>query len=46
LPIHLYDSRADELRHIEAWAKKNNLDLNKSKTKEVVFILYDSRTGA
>jgi len=35
------DSRAAELDNIAAWAAKNNLQLNKLKTREVVF--HDSR---
>ena len=27
----------DELSHIEAWAARNNLQLNSAKTKEIIF---------
>ena len=41
IPAFNHHSRATELRNVETWTTKNNLALNKSKTKEVIF--YDSR---
>ena len=41
IPAECADSRAAELDNIAAWAAKNNLQLNKLKTREVVF--HDSR---
>ena len=41
VPAECADSRAAELDNIAAWAAKNNLQLNKLKTREVVF--HDSR---
>ena len=32
-----YDKIGDELNHDESWAKENNMSLNKSKTKEIIF---------
>jgi len=40
IPASNHHTCAAELRNIETRAKKNNLALNKSKTKEVIF--YDS----
>ena len=41
VPAKCTDSRAVELDNIAAWAAKNNLQLNKLKTQEVVF--HESR---
>ena len=32
-----YDKIGDELYHVESWAKENNMSLNKTKTKEIIF---------
>ena len=44
IPAASADTRVAELGHIAAWAADNNLRLNKSKTREVVF--YDNRQPA
>ena len=41
IPAASADTRVAELGHIAAWAADNNLRLNKTKTREVVF--YDNR---
>ena len=41
VPANSVHTRAVELDHIAAWATENNLTLNMSKTKEVIF--HDSR---
>ena len=41
IPATHADTRVAELGHIAAWAADNNLRLNKTKTREVVF--YDNR---
>ena len=41
IPAASADTRVAELGHIAAWTADNNLRLNKSKTREVVF--YDNR---
>ena len=41
IPANSVHTHAVELDHIAAWATENNLTLNTSKTKEVIF--YDSR---
>jgi hypothetical protein len=41
MPASNVDSRSAEVNNIEAWARTNNLTLNRAKTKEIVFI--DSR---
>jgi hypothetical protein len=38
VPASNVDSRSAELNNIEAWAQKNNLTLNRSKSKETLFI--------
>jgi Reverse transcriptase (RNA-dependent DNA polymerase)/Endonuclease/Exonuclease/phosphatase family len=38
VPASNVDSRSTELNNVEAWAMKNNLALNRSKSKEVIFI--------
>ena len=35
--LEYYDQIDDEMSHIAAWATENNLLLNKSKTKEIIF---------
>ena len=35
----------DELQHIQQWAEKNNLQLNRAKTKEIVFCVKRHRDG-
>ena len=41
IPATHADTRVAELGHIAAWAADNNLRLNKTKTREVMF--YDNR---
>jgi len=41
IPATSADTRIAELSHITAWAADNNLRLNKTKTREIVF--YDNR---
>jgi len=38
IPASNVDSRSAEFNNIETWARKNNLTLNRSKSKEIVFI--------
>ena len=38
VPASDVDSRSAELNNIEAWAMMNNLALNRSKSKEIIFI--------
>ena len=38
IPANNVDSRSDELDSIETWSRANNLTLNRSKTKEIVFV--------
>ena len=38
VPAGNVDTRSAELNNIEAWAQENNLTLNRSKTKEIIFI--------
>jgi hypothetical protein len=38
IPAINVDSRTAEVENIEAWARTNNLTLNRSKTKEIIFI--------
>ena len=35
--LEYYDQIDDEMSHITTWATENNLLLNKSKTKEIIF---------
>jgi len=37
VPAVNYMTCADELSHIESWATENNLKLNCTKTKEIIF---------
>jgi len=37
IPASNVDSRATEMNNIETWARANNLTLNRSKSKEIVF---------
>jgi len=38
IPASNVDSRSAEFNNIETWARKNNLTLKRSKSKEIVFI--------
>ena len=38
VPAGNVDSRSTELNNVEAWAHMNNLTLNRSKTREIIFI--------
>ena len=37
VPASNVDSRTAEIKNIEAWARANNLALNRGKTREIVF---------
>jgi len=37
IPASNSRTRIYELEHIEAWAKHNNLTLNRAKTREIIF---------
>jgi len=38
VPASNLDSRSAEIDNIETWASTNNLTLNRTKTKEIVFV--------
>jgi len=38
LPVTNSSFRLDEVSHVEAWASRNNLRLNRTKSKELIFI--------
>jgi len=38
VPVANSSSRLDEVFHVEAWASRNNLRLNQTKSKELIFI--------
>ena len=37
IPSTIVDSRSAEMQHIQEWADRNNLQLNRSKSQEIVF---------
>ena len=43
VPAGNVDTRSAELNNIEAWAQENNLTLNRSKTKKIIFIDHHTR---
>ena len=38
IPASSIDTRSTELGNVDTWAKKNNLTLNRGKTKEIIFV--------
>ena len=43
VPASCADTRCSEIDHVESWTRENNLQLNRTKTREIIFT--DKRIG-